>query len=109
MSPTLTADEEPAWQKEEEINTGTTAPTWKFPSITASNKDAIREGLIQKHGEIPEIEQFIDLYHRAQEEEGLLLDEAIVMHELLYFFYPSEANRKGLKEIKAIKESLRIQ
>ncbi len=109
LSSALTADKEPVWTKDEEINTVPAVPAWELPPTTASNKEAIRKGLIEKHGEIPEIEQFIDLYHRSQEEEGILLDEAIVLHELLYFFYPSEANRKGLEEIKAIKKSPPIQ
>ena len=66
-----------------------------------SSKERHRQQLRKTHGDIPEVDQFINLYSRMKE-GPIKAGEMLIMQELMYFFYPNEANERGIEAIRRL-------
>ena len=77
-------------------------PNTDKPQLT--QKEQHRAKLLKSHGDIPEVDMLIDIYYRMKGPEPITMDEMLTMQELMYFFSPSEANRRGVEDIRALRE-----
>ena len=101
------AEEEKTTNWTEEVPVVTPDPdVWKDPNTDKprlTQKEQHLAKLLKSHGDIPEVHMFIDIYYRMKGPEPITMDEMLTMQELLYFFSPSEANRRGVEEIRALR------
>lgn len=82
--------------------------TWKDLNTSPpdlSPQERHRNQLLKSHGDIPEVHTFIDIYYRMKD-NPVTFDEMLTMQELMYFFYPNEANRKGIEAIRALRDQV---
>lgn len=59
--------------------------------------EGLKARLLKKHGDIPEIHKYIELRRKRLNREQLTMAEALALSELLYYFNPTERNRKSLE------------
>lgn len=76
-------------------------PNTDKPQLTQKEQHLAK--LLKSHGDIPEVHMFIDIYYRMKGPEPITMDEMLTMQELLYFFSPTEANRRGVEDIRALR------
>lgn len=104
----------PLWPGIDNQETETIVP-WEDPNTASTNyrdmdpeeyAEHWREKLKEQHGDIPEVDMFIQLHLALHKKEPMKLDDHVTFVELLNFFYPSGDNAKGLEEIKAYREEL---
>lgn len=89
------------------------SPLWQEPKTTAPNPDTTapdaaaeryRAQLKEQHGDIPEVDMFIELHKRMfRDKKPITLDEHVRFAELANFFYPSPQNEAGVKRLRQLR------
>lgn len=96
-----------------EQNSNPAVEIWNDPATDAVNyrnmspeeyAEHFKEKLIKKHGDIPEVEMFINLHLILAKNQPMKLDDHVLFVELLNFFYPGEENAQGLEQIKEYRD-----
>lgn len=103
---------EPAWTQDDRIPS--VSPLWQDSETTAPapvslDPDAVAERnrarLKEQHGDIPEVDMFVELQKRMfLEKKPVTLDEHVRFAELANFFYPSPQNEAGVKRLKQLRK-----
>ena len=102
---------EPAWTQDDRLPS--VSPLWQEPKTTAPNPDTTapdaaveryRAQLKEQHGDIPEVDMFIELHKRMfRDKKPVTLDEHVRFAELANFFYPSPQNEAGVKRLRQLR------
>ena len=102
---------EPAWTQDDSIPN--VSPLGQDPKTTAPDPvsldpDAVAERnralLKEQHGDIPEVDMFVELQKRMfREKKPVTLDEHVRFAELVNFFWPSPQNEAGVKRLKQLR------
>lgn len=69
--------------------------------------DAIRNQLIEKFGDIPEVHQFTEMNRKMEKHIPIILDERIAGMEAALYLFPSDGTRRHLEHLKKIRADVR--
>ncbi len=67
--------------------------------------EGLRERLVEKHGDIPEVHQYIELQRKHHNREQLRQDEVMTYWELTVKFHPTKRNLETYELIKRLTEA----
>ena len=69
--------------------------------------DAIRNQLIEKFGDIPQVYQFTEMNRKMEKHIPITLDERIVGIEAALYLFPAEGTRRHLEHLRKIQADVR--
>ena len=69
--------------------------------------DAIRNQLIEKFGDIPQVYQFTEMNRKMEKHVPITLDERIVGMEAALYLFPTEGTRRHLEHLRKIQADVR--
>ena len=69
--------------------------------------DAIRNQLIEKFGDIPQVYQFTEMNRKMEKHIPITLDERIVGIEAALYLFPTEGTRRHLEHLRKIQADVR--
>ena len=69
--------------------------------------DAIRNQLIEKFGDIPQVYQFTEMNRKMEKHIPITLDERIVGMEAALYLFPAEGTRRHLESLRKIQADVR--
>ena len=69
--------------------------------------DAIRNQLIEKFGDIPQVYQFAEMNRKMEKHVPITLDERIVGVEAALYLFPAEGTRRHLEHLRKIRADVR--
>lgn len=85
------------------------SPQWQDANTTASSGDPsdfterYRAQLKEQHGDIPEVDMFVELHKRMfREKKPVTMVEHLRFAELANFFYPSPQNEAGVEKLRQL-------
>ena len=108
--PDVSASRSDPWQNQESLeeteDNGTliTDPETMPPDALW---DAIRNQLIEKFGDIPQVYQFTEMNRKMEKHIPITLDERIVGMEAALYLFPTEGTRRHLEHLRKIQADVR--